>query len=67
MIAKDEIYFGLYHLLLRSGVNLSPSYQAARNQCAPFFPRLLYYNMLYFVHRLNTDMFLENCFDKYIV
>ena len=20
--------------------------------------------MLYFIHRLNTDMFLENCFDK---
>ena len=49
------------------GLNQSPSYQAARNQRAPFFQRLLHYNMLYFVHRLNTDTLLENCFDKYIV
>ena len=28
-------------------------------QRAPFFPRLPRYYMLYFVHRLNTDMFLN--------
>ena len=67
MIAKDEIYLGLYHLLFCDRVNLSSLYRAIINQCAPFFPRLLHYNMLYFVHRLNTDTLLENCFDKYIV
>lgn len=67
MIPKAEISLELYHLLLCGGVNLSSLYQAARNQCAPFFPRLPRYYMLYFVHRLNTDTLLENCFDKYIV
>ena len=36
-----------------------PYNRAIINQRATFFPRLPRYYMLYFVHRLNTDMFLD--------